>query len=589
MLDFCLDVFEKEYLEQGDSLILDKYTLANGLYLMVDPESGAIEKSEIITRGYNKDDEVMIEFSKLDYNSSLVSMNKPIASKSVVSNNYLSFFVKAERLMPKGTSYLKESEINQYFDALKNIEAKMNKDKRDREIYKKVLEEVGDIDEELLEKCRDWIVNNIYTIKDTYTVDKKLGYVKIFFKADSSLYVNEGKRYKYTKIFNNTKYNEEIDGIIYGVPANNFNFNEKKPYTKLKFRKQEMPFLASFERLIMIRKFYDYLMCLCDEGAKSLYVTEDKLEPFYDGEFPTQDISGVYLRLKKDMYDVEIVDCDIVDRYRDKLDIKIEEVIETFYEPKYAPGIRYGHISSLAEIRLFIDRTFYSGNLSRNLYTTAEDINKNKKISQNLKREIISTRYAYADWFYKGNNTKVQVFFAKNTMNMIIDSIKNGNYYKAVEQFNLRGAMLNYFENGGLDMKRRYKESYDNIVDGLIGGEIEFKNEDEYFFFVGQVSYYLLTKSKASTKTMDMFNVVETKRVSSLMQKFSRLKDKYRHAIYMDDKMMRLAISTVLDYKLDTEKVNLEALNCGYLYKNAIFEAKQIVRDEKNNGGNENE
>ena len=187
MFEECLEVFKRE-LDYDNNLILDEYIPADGSYIIVDAE-GKIKNyqdikfdkkkrgtSEVVVKGsYFK------EICFYDYHSKLISMNKPVDSKKVIhSNNYLSFAVKKESI----TSKLTETIIDNYYDTLKNpLEAKYKKSKEASKIYQKFEEEYAPVNIEILEKCRSWIKQHIFSIDKLINIDlKKKDYLKIFFE-----------------------------------------------------------------------------------------------------------------------------------------------------------------------------------------------------------------------------------------------------------------------------------------------------------------------------------------------------------------------------------------------------------------------
>ncbi len=101
MLDECLRIFKQE-LKDNTNLVLNTIILADGDYVLVHSD-GTYDVEKI---KYSKKDHCLIEkpedeiYDKLcfyDYQSQLVSMNKPQdPGKTIHSNNYLSLFVKKE-------------------------------------------------------------------------------------------------------------------------------------------------------------------------------------------------------------------------------------------------------------------------------------------------------------------------------------------------------------------------------------------------------------------------------------------------------------------------------------------------------------
>ena len=106
MLKECLEVFEDMFKESEGRIVLDTYVPADGTYLIVDKEGNIKSNVEIIkdkkTKEINRDHPDFMKICFYDYQSQLISMNKPVDPKKVIhSNSYLSFFVY--RFFSKGS------------------------------------------------------------------------------------------------------------------------------------------------------------------------------------------------------------------------------------------------------------------------------------------------------------------------------------------------------------------------------------------------------------------------------------------------------------------------------------------------------
>ena len=129
MLKDCLEIFNeemkraKEKTGEEERLILDRYIPEDGDYIIVG-KNGEIRSHTIIklnkkTRRLEQTPPPELLF--YDYHSRLVSMQKPIASKMILSNNYYSFWIKWENLKNRK---LDEKIIDGYFNKLNYPEEK---------------------------------------------------------------------------------------------------------------------------------------------------------------------------------------------------------------------------------------------------------------------------------------------------------------------------------------------------------------------------------------------------------------------------------------------------------------------------------
>lgn len=103
MLEECLEIFSQE-LKNNPNLILETMVLTNGDYVLVHNDgSYQVEKIKYSKKDHclieKPDDEIYRKLCFYDYQSQLISMNKPQdPGKTIHSNNYLSFLLKRKVL-----------------------------------------------------------------------------------------------------------------------------------------------------------------------------------------------------------------------------------------------------------------------------------------------------------------------------------------------------------------------------------------------------------------------------------------------------------------------------------------------------------
>ena len=125
-------------------------------------------------------------------------------TKTIHSNNYLSFFIKKENIKNK----LSDKIIDDFYNILKEPMKKYQSNKKSRDVYKMTEDEIGKVDEELLESIRSWIKGNIFKLN----INTNKDYLKIFFRFEDEdntieLYKKESKRYLILNIYNKNEYN----------------------------------------------------------------------------------------------------------------------------------------------------------------------------------------------------------------------------------------------------------------------------------------------------------------------------------------------------------------------------------------------
>ena len=583
MLKDCLEVFAEELKRteekkgDGDCLILDSYIPADGVYIVVG-QSGEIrscaiklnKKSRILEQTPN-DNDLLRKIRFYDYHSRLVSMDKPQDPKKVIhSNNYLAFWVKQESLE---NGKLDEAAIDRYFDVLRNPREKYKKP-QDRKMYDYIAEQIGDIDQERLEKNRTWIKENVFRLEELNILLSGKNYLKIFFEGDEELYIKEEQRYVMTKIFNKNDYNLELEEKILGLPNDNLGLNSKKPYMENKTRRVPVSYLITPEEAVLQRKFFDYLMNKANAGETDLYfdTTKKRITAQKKGEMFSSDFTGYFLQVQKGK-EVEIHHQDTIVDYKYHLikPFRYQNVLGL--EDKEE---RYKEYRNKMELQSVINEVLFSSWLVGNYFTEEEKLS----VDGELKRNLVWSREAIFAWLYKGLDVNMDRVLHKVCMNMIKNSVRNGFTMKMGQQFNLMCSLEEYFK-GGCGMAEKYADIQSKLRNKINqSGDCEIETDEEYFYAVGQLVFYFISLSKAKEKMHSLANPFLTAADNHVIKK--RLKQyfmKYNYQLkfngYRFNRMYRMVDAYVLK-----NKVQQEYLFGGYIGNNLIYESNKVAKEE---------
>jgi hypothetical protein len=261
MIQQAIDMIGSDKLEE---LALSWHKPIVGNYIIVNPNKTYIVINERRMK-FNR------KYRSMDYYSGLVSMNKPVASKLITSNNIYTFFCK-------NTQKLTMEDIYNYYDALELPE--------DKEWY------------------RDFVRENIKAFGFEYK-----GLVKIFFPGTVEEYRTAGLTNWYDKSISKTKYSKVPD---VGVPIG-YSINPKKPY----MTSQRNIYLVSREQGVQIKIFYDILKGMYRHGYNTLYLWDNNVLPVKNGDMPDVTITGGIMFAFKldDKGQVQIIDMDTIPRY----------------------------------------------------------------------------------------------------------------------------------------------------------------------------------------------------------------------------------------------------------------------------------
>ena len=579
MLKECLDVFKKIYEEKGESLILDTYVPAEGSYVLVDRDGAIKEIKELPKQKEPPED--FESFIEKDYLSALIDMNKPIDKKKVIhSNNYYAFWVKKDSIRPdkNGKVKLTQEIIDDYYGLLKAPENKYRK--KGLELYEVVEAEIGKPDLEMIERHKDWIKNNIFSIvQDNHLKDDK-SYLKIYFDANKEAYQRENRRYVIPNVYNTTDYNVPVEDKIFGLPNDNMGLNAKKPYLENKTRKNTMPYLISTEEVAVQKKFFDYLYNQACLGKNNIYLNEkDGIIALSNNESLKQSFRGYYLRIQKGK-ELEIHDFDEITGFEAEIEpIELKQYIPV--PEKNATDLVYEKVKKLEDVKILINSVFFKKFLITNFFTDAKDIRLN---DTKVKEELLRCRTGYFNWFFKGESMAVRSFFAESSLVLIKNSILNRHIPKAIEQFNVRESILNYFE-GGERMEQTYEEIFERLSE-MINSDTRSTIEDDamYYYAAGQIAQFLLSLNQSSKPTPALVNpVINARTAQQLQVVLERLYKKYNYAIKYPQRISRL-YSMFLLHIPENKKTDSQMLIAGYLDRSLVYEKKN-----KNEGEAENE
>lgn len=558
----------------ADALILDNYIPADGDYIVVKKDGSVVKcsikmdkKAGRPVKDLSDGDSQYEDIVFYDYHSRLVSMDKPQDPKKVIhSNNYLSFWIKKESLT---NGKLNMEGIDRYFDILSNPRVKY-KNVKDSKMYDYIFPVVGEVNQEKLEQCRNWIKQHIFNLKDFGIDTSGKNYLKIFFEEDKDLYVNEEKRYLMTKIYNKNDYNIDIDEQIYGLPNDNLALNSKKPYMEHKTRKNVVPYLITPEEAATQRKFFDYLMNEANRGYTNIFFDsdEDEIIPKKPGEFITDDFSGFFIQIQKGK-ELSIQHQDAIVDYKYNLykHFQYRDVIGSARDEEI-----YKEYVNKKQMLAVLDEVIFSKCLSRNFFT--DDINVNPE----LKRNIIMSRDAIFAWLYKGQDEGIDAVLHNVCINTVRDSINNGYVNKVIMQFNFMKSLEEYF--GGVNMADRYSDIRKNLSDKINKkGYSQIESDEEYFYAVGQLVYYFISLNKSKDKKHSLANPFFNARNNELLQKkITQFFKKYNYIIGTTNLRFNNLYSMVSSYEL-TGRVKSEEIIAGYISSNLIYDSANKEED----------
>ncbi|MDF2884018.1 MAG: hypothetical protein K0R54_4584 [Clostridiaceae bacterium] len=575
MINEICKVFNEEYKELGDDMIVDDYTLAPGDYAMFTLED-TYDTLEFFRVDKNTDREQgdYKNFAKLDLMSGLISMNKPIDSKKVIhSNNIYAFFIKKDNLDPK-KGKLNDNIIDEYYNILKNPSLKYKNKRKSLELYLAMEKVYEKPNIELIDRINLWIKENIFNIGKQFNNEKT--YLKLFYNTSLENYKGESEKYILPNIYNSTDYNVKINGKVYGLPDFNMGLNAKKPYLENKTRKNKLPVLVDMDKIKIQKKLFDYLMNHSAKGKNYLYIDKE-IEGISSKESNKNKFKGYFLRVTKGK-EVQIEDSDNITGYDYNFikGIEVASILEDGFGKDFK--LLKGKLKNIGELKIAINEVFFYKWLNGNLFTEAKKISINDNV---LKRILIQSRYGFYTWFYKGDDSIVRSFWNKVTKEILYNSMSEGNINGAINQFNLRHTLLDYFENknGGENMARiieNIRKDVDEKINIIKDEEykVEIDNDKEYYFCIGQLMRYFYVINKSNSKNYSFLRPLLVANDDKFMkEQLKRLFVKYSYAITGSIRFNNMYYM-VAAYE-SKKTVDQDAFIAGFLCPNLILKKQE--------------
>lgn len=587
MLREIAEIFEIEYNEKSrednkDYIISVNHIPEDGDYVLLKEFEGGYKEFERIKVKKDKKTKKVetvnpyFDFIRsADYMSRYLESNKAIKDKNIHSNNYLTLFIKKENLF---NGKINDKSLTEYYEVFKNPYNTKYKTSPIRASYVAAEEKYGVSNIERIGKIEKWVKENIFGLCS----ESDKTYLKLFFYCDDlETYRKESEKYISTNIYNSADYNVVIDDKIYGLPNNNMTLNQKKPYFEQRTRKNTVPFLISQDEVLLQKKMFDHLKNISDEGKLNLYINDENSISAYDNkQVPEEDFSGYFMRIQKGM-EIEIHDFDTIVNFTNaRKPIQIRNVLEIENSK-----IQYEKIHTLNKMKDIINNTLFRGYLTNNYFTEAKDMNIEYT---HIKRNIILSRDALFNWFYKGVEHGVWVVLKKSSLDLIKGSIFNSYINPAREQYNLYKSLKIYFEKEESENLMMDVNTLREKINSKITSSIE--SDSEYFFAVGQLANYFLSLSKAKMKKHSLSNsILNAKSDEKIKSELHKLFFKYNNETQNNRRFNNLY--SMINGYYPKDRVDVDSLIRGYLHSSIIYEksTKENSGESTENINNEKE
>lgn len=578
-------------------VLLDTYSLSDGFYYIC-KKDGTLKKL-IIKNGEASDYELLKYVKVRDFYSKCINSDKAINTqmkdikeyktrKKIFSNNIYTLFFKNKYVLGFCNENFEneavpitvfEKGIEKYYDSLLKLGIKKDE---------KILLQKGYEIDEIVENKRKMLnaVNNV--LMEFKSEDKpKETWIKIFLEQDEDEYKRVSSIYYTLKLFNTNDNNIELNNNVYGVNNYNFGLNSKKPFLELKSTPYKVSSLISKDQIEILNNIYVWLY----NNGVSKNVLKLPLDWNFEGTPETKDDI-----LNKDMYLVKVVGNNGVARiddfqYISNYTSNINEFICKDYIKKKGDTYKIGNIYKLEK---YTSDIWFSNNLkSEKNYLRDSYYDYDNKIAKCMlslwKKEILKNEIdIFFGLFQKEDETNfynnLDNIATKIVENTLIEDLEKNKkqLYNSINSMNLWIAFKCYFNREGEDEEMKINDVQRQCSDIFLNnGKIE--TDEQYYYFAGQVAFYLLNISKATKLTQDVTSpFIKAANLKKLKTELKFLYEKYNYDIYLNNPKFNNIMSQLLLNEPEVSvKDSKDIILAGILGNNVFYTKKEL-------GGNEN-
>ncbi|WP_371366617.1 hypothetical protein SRRS_09050 [Sporomusa rhizae] len=565
-----LDVYRKNAV--GDSLVTENYQLREGLYFRLygyhkNPDILHIEK-----RGSYSGE--LWEFIRTaDFYSQLVDMNKSVdPKKQIHSNNIYSIAFKAA-LLTEGANAEENFKVSviRYYQALYSAQT------NDAKLVSNY--QFTSPDDQIVTHNQEYVVSLIPYLKKQISKCKISSnvYIKLYFVADIAEYIQESKRYLIPKIFNRNEYNVDIAGKLYGLSNCNMGMNAKKPYLEHKTTAFRVPFRLTIDDALEAKNMLTWLDSQQDAEGKPLverYLPIHTGNEFSSIKFNSQPRNVHYLHLERGKQPV-------IDEY-DFLPGMISELVPPLELENFLmlDNSSPETVHRLVDLESIVDDWLFNKNLIRNYFSQAP--RPNNWFSSSQVNLLIRYKEALRNYFRKGDKQGFVSCIDRLSRSMLkemllTESYKRVEHTKIALGLNLRLSLLKYCnikeKNGMGDRLRSLAEGLkDKLSVCKTDENIVCENDQEFYYYAGQIVRYLVSVSQAQNRTYAIIDqVTDARDVDRFKQEIVKLHKKYSYLLSLESDRYNRILAAVMAYDGVTDEITgFDLFLAGVASKNMI-------------------
>lgn len=589
MIEKLLETFSKMYKRDGDSLILDDYKLGDGVYVLVNLNTGKVLTEFEVTKNDKCEDNKYYQNIVKYFNySEIIGMNKAVDTKfkKIHSNQIYALKIKSNNL----TKEIFEKSLNYYHKKLENYRDDLTKDKIKLKLYDELDDETKEVDIESLSKIKKWIEKNIYGYYEEKAKTINIYFVKTNLETEEDLeesyrdFERNMTKYLRPNVFVRTDccIIDEESGKVLGVPNTWYTTNVDKPSLVNKGKTNPLPILLSAEEVILRDKLKLFLLKEMKKrnnfiyfNSFDIYATNKMIEnKFYTNLIQIDRDSNGSVTFTR----IEYLN-------NNEFSFEISDIVDFTKNEKMADDYFVG-VANLEKTKELFNKNIFNNRLDG--YFSGMKIERDS-----LKNFTMKYKDNFYNWFFLGNN-QVGYIIERLLLERFRIALNNNKErkYKIKKIINLcfnleQNLNMEDYKGDKMELKERLKTNLETKEDWKI------QDDKEFAFNLGQLLYYLNTKVKGKDRNtfefLRSYFQIDVKDLEMVVNKISRsFMNKCYETLSNKSKTVLASLMAYLEEKKFTElKYNLLLLgattNC-QLFANTEEEKNTDNEEENLNG-----
>lgn len=496
MIENLIDVFRRRYNTLGDEMLLDDYELSEGIYILYNFNTPTkpltifeVDKKKDKEKSW-KNDGFYKHITIFDYYSAILESNKAVADKKLHSNQIYAFRAKTQNLK----SEILKDKIDKFYDILENYEDSLKKDKIKLQLYQNLKADEKFLDNNDIIKIKNILDKEIYKYYEEKEKTIKIFFVPNNLKTEDEIlesytnFKNGAKRYLVPNIFVKTDCCIIEKGEVLGVPNSWYTANDSKPSLMNNGKVNKLPILLTVDKVITRDKLRNYLLKELKVGKKYIYFSQVDIFPSKDLLIDTKNYN--YL-IQLGMVNGSPVFEKINFLRKKEMKFNLDEIVDfTDFEKKY-DSFKIGEVD-LKYLKNELNFHFFGNRLDT--YFANADVK-----NDNLKNFTIKYKNHLYNWFFLGGLEIASVVKRMYMDRFKIALINKEKKYRVKQILNIGLNLENYFNK--INYKEKKMELKQKLIDNLAQKkEWEIQSDEEFSFNLGQLLYYLNTKTRGKDR-----------------------------------------------------------------------------------------